>query len=373
MPFDGSGNFNRVMDWTNDAAANIKIRADRHDQNDDDIASGLSNTITKDGQSQPTANIPMNGKKLINLGAPTNPTDAASKTYVDTADALAMPKAGGTFTGKVTLFTSTTGAASANIPAGVAPSAPVDGDIWQSATFQLKARLSGVTYTLGLLEKAQTWTADQTFSTNIFVTGIGSLFGAANATGQVALQGNSVEVGINRNADGAAFYDLHGTTGTDFDARLIRNSGVNGSLQLVNNGTGGIAISSGGGTFTYGGSPILVGNLDNLALAAGFGEATVTSDGTKSSGTYTPTNAGNNMRSAVNGGAFNLAADANNTTAYTVLLVITNNASAGAITTAGQGWTKVDGDPFTTTNGATFLCMIAKIGSIKALTVTQVV
>jgi Chaperone of endosialidase len=83
MPFDGSGNFNRVHNWTSDAAASIKIKADRHDAEDDNLASGLSNTLTKDGQSQPTANIPMNGKKLVNLGAPTNPTDAATKGYAD--------------------------------------------------------------------------------------------------------------------------------------------------------------------------------------------------------------------------------------------------------------------------------------------------
>ena len=83
MPFDGSGNFNRVMNWVADAAAGTKILATRHDQEDDNLASGLSNTLTKDGQSQPTANIPMNGKRLTNVGAPTTGTDAATKTYVD--------------------------------------------------------------------------------------------------------------------------------------------------------------------------------------------------------------------------------------------------------------------------------------------------
>jgi hypothetical protein len=83
MPFDGSGNFNRVMNWVADAAASIKIRADRHDQEDDNLASGLSLCLTKDGQSQPTANISWNGKKLVNLATPTAPTDAANKSYVD--------------------------------------------------------------------------------------------------------------------------------------------------------------------------------------------------------------------------------------------------------------------------------------------------
>jgi hypothetical protein len=83
MPFDGSGNFNRVRNWVSDAIAGIKIKADFHDSEDDNLAAGLSNTLTKDGQSQPTANIPMNGKRLVNLGAPTTGTDAATKAYAD--------------------------------------------------------------------------------------------------------------------------------------------------------------------------------------------------------------------------------------------------------------------------------------------------
>ena len=83
MPFDGSGNFNRTQDWTNDASANIKIRADRHDINDDDIAAGLSQCITKNGQTTIAADIPWNGHKLTNVGTPAAATDAATKGYVD--------------------------------------------------------------------------------------------------------------------------------------------------------------------------------------------------------------------------------------------------------------------------------------------------
>lgn len=83
MPFDGSGNFQRVMNWVADAAAGIRIKSDRHDIEDNNFAAGLTNCLTKDGQSQPTANIPMNAKKLTNVGAPTAAGDAATKAYVD--------------------------------------------------------------------------------------------------------------------------------------------------------------------------------------------------------------------------------------------------------------------------------------------------
>jgi hypothetical protein len=99
MPFDGSGNFNRVMNWVNDSLAHIKVLSSRHDQEDDNFASGLSNTLTKDGQSQPTADIPLNGHKLVNVANPTNPQDAATKNY---ADAVRAFSTGLTLTGTST-------------------------------------------------------------------------------------------------------------------------------------------------------------------------------------------------------------------------------------------------------------------------------
>lgn len=99
MPFDGSGNFNRVMNWVNDAAAAIKIRADRHDQEDDNLAAGLSNTLTKDGQSSPTANIPLNGKRLVNVANPVNPQDAATK---NSSEAIRTFNSGMSLTGTST-------------------------------------------------------------------------------------------------------------------------------------------------------------------------------------------------------------------------------------------------------------------------------
>lgn len=77
MPFDGNGVFLRVRNWMNDAAANIRIRADRHDSEDDNFALGLTQCITKDGQTTITANLPMATYRHINVGSAQNPTDYA--------------------------------------------------------------------------------------------------------------------------------------------------------------------------------------------------------------------------------------------------------------------------------------------------------
>jgi microcystin-dependent protein len=84
MPFNGSGTFQRVRNWVADATAGIKIRADYHDAEDDGIAAGLTNCITKDGQTTITQNIPFNSKRITGLADPVNPQDVSTKAYADT-------------------------------------------------------------------------------------------------------------------------------------------------------------------------------------------------------------------------------------------------------------------------------------------------
>jgi hypothetical protein len=95
MPFNGAGVFQRVRNWVADAAAGIKIRADFHDAEDDGFADGLTNCITKDGQTIVTQNIPWNSKRITGLADPVNPQDAATMAYADTK----LSKTGGTING----------------------------------------------------------------------------------------------------------------------------------------------------------------------------------------------------------------------------------------------------------------------------------
>lgn len=78
MPFNGSGTFTLTYTWATEAGS-PPIAISKLDTQEVDIASGLSNCITKDGQTTITANIPFNDKKITGLGAPTTTGDALSR------------------------------------------------------------------------------------------------------------------------------------------------------------------------------------------------------------------------------------------------------------------------------------------------------
>lgn len=95
-------------------------------------------------------------------------------------------------------------------------------------------------------------------------------------------------------------------------------------------------------------------DADSDTLTKGFA-VTPHAGGTQSSGTYTPDPLDQNAQRITNGGAFTLAPPAVD---CDVRVKITNNGSAGAITTSG--FTRVIGDAFTTTNGHKFMCYITE-------------
>jgi hypothetical protein len=69
MAFNGSGTFNRLYNWINDRANDVNIRADRMDAEMDGFATGLTTCVTKNGQTNPTANLPMAGFRHTGVGA----------------------------------------------------------------------------------------------------------------------------------------------------------------------------------------------------------------------------------------------------------------------------------------------------------------
>lgn len=96
-------------------------------------------------------------------------------------------------------------------------------------------------------------------------------------------------------------------------------------------------------------------------LTVGY-SAAVSAQGTKSSGTFTPDEANGSFQSVTNGGGHAFGPPANT---CTLIVLYTNDSSAGAIATTG--FTKVTGDSFTTTDTNAFLCFVTKHGSSSHL------
>ena len=79
MPWNGSGTFNRVFSWVADKAAGLDISSSRMDTDTDDIAAnGFGNCITRDGQGQPSANLPMAGFRHTGVQNAVNRSDYAA-------------------------------------------------------------------------------------------------------------------------------------------------------------------------------------------------------------------------------------------------------------------------------------------------------
>jgi hypothetical protein len=105
VPFNGSGTFTRLYSWVVDAANSVDISSTRTDAEMNGFAAGLSNCITRDGQSPPSADIPFGGKKLTNLGAATVGSDALNRDTADTRYLLATGATNLTLSGALTAAT----------------------------------------------------------------------------------------------------------------------------------------------------------------------------------------------------------------------------------------------------------------------------
>ena len=69
MAWDGNGNFSRTHNWASDRDAGIKITASRHDAEDDNLATGIGATLTKNNETKPTADFRPNATRLYSLGS----------------------------------------------------------------------------------------------------------------------------------------------------------------------------------------------------------------------------------------------------------------------------------------------------------------
>jgi hypothetical protein len=97
MSFNGSGTF--VINTSGQPVVpNTVISATTFNALTNDLANGLSTCITKDGQTTPTANIPMGNNKITGLAPGTSGTDAANLSQVQSSAAKLLQSVTGTDT-----------------------------------------------------------------------------------------------------------------------------------------------------------------------------------------------------------------------------------------------------------------------------------
>lgn len=96
MARNGSGTYNRAV---SPYTAGTTITAATVNQEMDDIATALTGSMARDGQSPATANIPMGGFRITGLANAVANTDAAALGQITAAQAGAVAKAGDTMTG----------------------------------------------------------------------------------------------------------------------------------------------------------------------------------------------------------------------------------------------------------------------------------
>lgn len=97
MAFNGSGTFNLYTPG-NPVVTGTTISSTWANNTLSDIATGLSNCITKDGQTTPTANIPMGSNRLTGLAAATSRTDAIQYAQVQDGSPTYLTSPSGTNT-----------------------------------------------------------------------------------------------------------------------------------------------------------------------------------------------------------------------------------------------------------------------------------
>lgn len=97
MPYNGSGVFSLVAG--NPVVTGTVISSTVQNNTMSDIASnGLTNCLTKDGQTTPTANLPMGNFRLTNLGSATAGGDAVNATEVQNGTLITLASVTGTDT-----------------------------------------------------------------------------------------------------------------------------------------------------------------------------------------------------------------------------------------------------------------------------------
>jgi hypothetical protein len=247
--------------------------------------------------------------KLLTVDGSGSGLDADTLDGLDSTAFLA--KSGGTMTGKLTLVAGATGAASLNVPSGVAPTSPAEGDMWATGSSLFYRSSGGSSLSAMFLNATQTVSAKKTFNASTTSTAYLNLqHGSAPTTPSdgdvwttttgfyVRVNGVTVSFSGSNTGDETAsgiltkLLTVDGS-GSGLDADLLDgiNSAAFAQLSVANTFTSGQIIGSGSGNanqYLDGGA----GSAKNFRMrSAGVDRWALQSDSTAESGS----NAGSNF------------------------------------------------------------------------------
>jgi len=184
------------------------------------------------------------------------------------------PLAGATFTGLVGTVASTTATAGLNVPHGVAPTSPVNGDIW-STTTALFARINASTKQLMTLSDTQTVSGSITFSNASQTLGSSTATGTINVASGATISGSTKTLNIGTGGVsgstttttvgpvlGASTTTIGATTAAS-TLNLATGATLTATTKAVNIGTNGVS-----------------GSTTNIAIGSTTGTSTTTLQGT---------------------------------------------------------------------------------------------
>ncbi len=278
----------------------------------------------------------------------TNNNFSTTNTNVTTAQTTAnnaLPKAGGTMTGLVTLATSTTSVTPLRFIGGSAPTNPADGAVWyESGT--LKFQASAGTKTLAFTDSSLTGsaaTANALTTARSIALG-GDLSGSANFDGSAGITINATiqpdSVALGTDTTGNYVATVAAGTGITVTGSGSENAGV----TITNSDTG--SAQNIFKTVTAGGTSVTAAsNNANLTLNAGTG-ISITGDNTTKTVTIANTTTPPNTFGTVVVAGTNLVADSSTDT-LTINqgsgITLTSNDSTDTFTIANAGVTGLTG------------------------------
>jgi hypothetical protein len=242
MPFNGSGTFT-VYTPGNPIANGDTSNATYFNNTMTDFATGLSNTMTKDGQGVPTANIPMGNNKIVNLANGTISTDAAAYGQVTAAITTAATAAQN---GSQTYLTAVSG------------------------TNTITATLTGLTaYTAGLTVRFTAAGAN----TGAVTLNIGSL-GAINvvrADGVALVTGDILSAGTYEAVYDGTSFKLQGSVAPSQIVAATQIQTISGSVasNALTIGAGALTLGFRSTTLTSGTITTVIGTPPNLVVPSG--------------------------------------------------------------------------------------------------------